>query len=288
MCEAIESALAQTYSNVEVLVINDGSTDNTGEIAKSYGDKIRYFSKENGGVASALNLGIKEMHGEYFSWLSHDDLYTPDKVEKNIEALKNDRYRIVYSDFSHIDKDGNFIGIISAKNLHPTADYEYWLFPIIFGLIHGCSLLLHRKHFQEHGVFDEHLKCTQDFDLWFRMFRNQKLIYLDEVLVKGRQHEGQTSVTSEKNTKESDILWVKMLTALTEEDIIKLSGSELNFWSFQVPFLEVNTNNKNSIKYAKYRLNKCRGSFIRRFRLALKLHGVIGTLKAILRKLFAR
>ena len=64
MREAIDSALAQTYKNIEVIVVNDGSTDNTDEIAKSYGDKIRYFKKENGGVATALNLGIREMRGE--------------------------------------------------------------------------------------------------------------------------------------------------------------------------------------------------------------------------------
>ena len=72
---AIDSALSQTYENKEIVVINDGSTDNTDEICKSYGDKIRYFVKKNGGVASALNLAIEKMDGEYFSWLSHDDAY---------------------------------------------------------------------------------------------------------------------------------------------------------------------------------------------------------------------
>ena len=86
--EAIDSALAQTYRNIEIIVVNDGSTDNTRDIALSYGDKIRYFEKENGGVSTALNLAISEMKGEYFSWLSHDDLYAPEKVEAEIEALK--------------------------------------------------------------------------------------------------------------------------------------------------------------------------------------------------------
>jgi len=87
--EAIDSALAQTYSNVEVLVINDGSNDNgeTETIALSYGDKIRYFCKENGGVATALNLGIACMKGDYFSWLSHDDLYYPEKIMMQVGVL---------------------------------------------------------------------------------------------------------------------------------------------------------------------------------------------------------
>ena len=68
--EAIDSALAQTYKNIEVIVINDGSNDRgkTDKICKSYGNKIRYFKKENGGVSSALNMGIEKMEGEYFSW----------------------------------------------------------------------------------------------------------------------------------------------------------------------------------------------------------------------------
>ena len=84
--QAINSALHQTYDNIEVIVINDGSNDKgkTEAIAKKYNDKIKYFYKENGGVASALNMALEKMSGDYFSWLSHDDLYYDDKIEKQI------------------------------------------------------------------------------------------------------------------------------------------------------------------------------------------------------------
>ena len=82
--ESIEALLQQTYKNFEVIVVNDGSSDKTDEICKSYGSRIRYFKKENGGVSTALNLGIKKMNGEYFSWLSHDDLYLPNKIKEQI------------------------------------------------------------------------------------------------------------------------------------------------------------------------------------------------------------
>ena len=89
MREAIDSALGQTYQNTEIIVVNDGSCDDgaTDRIALSYGDKIKYIKKENGGVSSALNLGIQNMTGEYFSWLSHDDVYGPDKIKHQIESL---------------------------------------------------------------------------------------------------------------------------------------------------------------------------------------------------------
>lgn len=89
MREAIDSALAQTYDNVEVIVVNDGSSDNekTDAIARSYGERIRYFVKDNGGCASALNFGVPKMRGSYFSWLSHDDRYHPNKMAHQIEIL---------------------------------------------------------------------------------------------------------------------------------------------------------------------------------------------------------
>ena len=83
LTEAINCAIAQTYKNIEIIVVNDGSKDNgaTEEIALSYGDKIRYFYKENGGVSTALNFAFTKMTGEWFSWLSHDDVYEPNKIK---------------------------------------------------------------------------------------------------------------------------------------------------------------------------------------------------------------
>jgi hypothetical protein len=256
--EAIDSALAQTYKNCEILVINDGSNDDgeTEKIALSYGDKIKYFSKENGGVSTALNIGIKNMRGEYFSWLSHDDLYMPDKIAKNISAVKSNPTCIVYSDYDSIDENGELYGTVSAKQIHRAADYEYGLFPLINGLIHGCSLLIHRRHFEKHGVFDEHLKCTQDYELWFRMFRDQRLIYINESLVKGRVHANQTGVKSDNVISEGEVLWYNMLSSLTKQEICKLGGSERNFWSNEASFLDVNTQYEKAISYTKKRLDE--------------------------------
>ena len=89
MREAIDSALSQTYPHIEVLVVNDGSTDSgaTAAVARSYGDKIRYFEKKNGGVSSALNYGIRNMQGSYFSWLSHDDVYEKTKLRSSKKRI---------------------------------------------------------------------------------------------------------------------------------------------------------------------------------------------------------
>ena len=89
LAEAIDAALAQTYQNCEIIVVNNGSTDDgaSEKIALSYGDKVRQYLKENGGVFSVLNYAFEKMTGEWFSWLSHDDLYYPEKIEKQIAFI---------------------------------------------------------------------------------------------------------------------------------------------------------------------------------------------------------
>ena len=105
-CEqAICSALNQTYKNIEVIVINDGSNDDglTRNICQKYSNKIFYYEKENGGVSSALNLGISKMKGEYFCWLSHDDTYTNNKIETQINYMLSRKYLVSYSDYCLYD-----------------------------------------------------------------------------------------------------------------------------------------------------------------------------------------
>ena len=113
LAEAINSALNQTYDNLEILVINDGSNDQdaTKKIAQRFGNKIRYYEKPNGGVSSALNYGIKKMHGEYFAWLSHDDLITKDHIEKLVEwvSFKGTDSDIPFSMFNLVDKNGHIL-----------------------------------------------------------------------------------------------------------------------------------------------------------------------------------
>ncbi|MBW6474931.1 MAG: glycosyltransferase [Anaerolineaceae bacterium] len=187
--EAIESALAQTYKNVEILVINDGSDDSgaTERIAMSYDDRVRYFSKPNGGVGSALNRAISEMTGDYFSWLSHDDLYTKDKVEKEINALsrigRNDV--VVYSDYSVFTSCPENAVPVNLKNV-PPKHFRYWI--TVENRLHGCTLLIPRNAFEKVGGFNESLRTTQDYDLWFRMAKEFSFVHIPDVLVKARSH----------------------------------------------------------------------------------------------------
>ena len=215
MREAIDSALAQTYPNIEIIVVNDGSTDNTREIALSYGDKIRYFEKENGGVSTALNLGIREMKGKYFSWLSHDDLYYPFKIEKEIEKIREvkDNRQCVYSAYDVLHMKSGKIEKISGP--HPYAYKKKYMesgcFAVFHSLIYGCTLLISKHYFDEYGLFDETLFSAQDNMKWFEMFKDKNLIYINEPLMQMRQHEEQRSKIYRDFYEENDICFLKML-----------------------------------------------------------------------------
>lgn len=191
--EAVESALNQTYDNIEILVINDGSNDNsaTEKVALSYGHKIRYIKKENWWVATALNLGIEKMTWEYFSWLSHDDLYYPNKIEEQIKILDNleDKNTIISSNVELIDERWKHIQYVNKSYNQDRMIYELlenWV-------INWCTLLINKNIFEKIWNFNISLKTSQDYELWFRIVKKFKFLHLDKTLVKSRQHTEQDS-----------------------------------------------------------------------------------------------
>lgn len=235
LAEAIDSALAQTYPNVEIIVVNDGSRDDgaTRAIALSYGDKIRYFEKSNGGSSSALNMGIANMTGEWFSWLSHDDLYTPAKLETQIRYIREKQIpeeelwrHIFFSDSDLIDGNGNTIRSCDLREARRTAAFVDSLTsnaPLIAEpthyLFHGCSCLVHRKAFEEVGAFDEKLRLLNDLDIWFRLYAAEyRVHFIPEPLVKGRVHGAQVSksIGYSYHNPEQDMFWKRSLDWLLE------------------------------------------------------------------------
>ncbi|WP_422107350.1 glycosyltransferase [Winogradskyella sp.] len=217
--EAIDSALAQTYSNIEVIVINDGSKDNTEEIALSYGNKIRYFTKPNGGVSTALNLGISEMKGDYFSWLSHDDLYLENKVKSQIQfisKLENKECSIVYGNWHYIDQNGN-----KLKEVNLSEDKNNLLLSLLISApLHGCTVLIPKKCFEIEGLFKTKLKNTQDVDLFYRFAQKFDFHLLQNNMVAGRIHGNQTThTTNKRHIQESNQFLINSLKEVGIEDL---------------------------------------------------------------------
>lgn len=225
---AIDSALKQTYNNIEIIVINDGSNDNglTEDIAKSYGDKIKYLYKENGGVATALNVGIQNSTGEYISWLSHDDMYFENKIERQVAYLSSTSSPevILYSDYKAIDADDNLIQVACIACDNSFDCKQEFLLNMFKARIHGCSLLIPKKCFSDVGYFDEKLKTTQDYDLWFKFFKSgYEFRHMPEVLICSRWHEEQGTRSLYKIAhKEIEELYISAIDTFYE-DIARFS-----------------------------------------------------------------
>lgn len=241
MKEAIDSALGQTYQNIEIIVVNDGSKDDgkTDAIAQSYGKKIRYFSKENGGCGSALNLGISKMQGDYFSWLSHDDKYLPSKVERQINILStlSNKNTIVYGGYELINARSKKTKIMRLNTTYPLDKLNTPLFSLLRGLIHGCSLLIPAIYFTEVGVFDETLPSTQDYALWFDIMRVSAIHFDDKILIQSRQHPDQGTNTISNIFEENNTLWSGFLRQLTHEEMTMIDGSPFLFLKRMAEFL---------------------------------------------------
>lgn len=202
--EAIESAINQTYENIEVLVINDGSNDNnaTEKICKSFGEKIRYFYKENGGVATALNLGIKKSAGKYFSWLSHDDIYKPHKIESQIAVIKkNPNVKIVCSDFEILNQEKQCTEPRQSKQAEVFKNGR----DILDNWLDFCTFLIEIDCFKKVGLFDEKLKTIQDLEMQMRLITSFSFFPVNEILSTRREHLKQDSKTKLKfHLKELD------------------------------------------------------------------------------------
>jgi len=215
LTEAINSALNQTYKNIEILVINDGSNDNwaTEKIALSFGNKINYIYKKNWWVSTALNLWIKKSTWEYISWLSHDDLYYPNKIEEQIKYLipiKNKDTKIIYSNIDIINSDWKIINksIYDFKNINESN----FLFNILTKhIINWCSLLILKNILTELWLFNEKLKTVQDYEVWFKIYEKFNFIKLNKPLIMSRHHILQDSRDPDKfilmMKEEKEVYW---------------------------------------------------------------------------------
>lgn len=235
LAQAIDSALAQTYPNAEIIVVNDGSRDGgaTERVALSYGDRIRYIYKENGGSSSALNAGIAHMTGEWFSWLSHDDLYVPEKLEKQVAYMNGlglDYHalsgHIFFSAWDLIDASGKTIQRTTRRQARDRAERMralphngYLIAEPTVHTFHGCSCLIHRDVLKKVGGFDEQLRIINDVDLWYRLYAAGYAVdFIPESLVKGRIHGAQVSrrIGYSYHNPEQDLLWNRSLDWLIE------------------------------------------------------------------------
>ncbi|MEW6620095.1 MAG: glycosyltransferase, partial [bacterium] len=184
--QAINSVVEQTYQDIEIIVVDDGSTDNTKRIIEPFMDKIYYIYKDNGGSASARNVGIKSAKGEYIAFLDADDIWLPQKLELQINLFRQcQEIDWIHTNLMLIDESGNIIGVRRVSdtlsgNIFKTLFMENWVLT--------SSVMVKKDCFKMIGMFDEALSRTEDYDFWLRLAHHYKCGYLEQPLVKYRIH----------------------------------------------------------------------------------------------------
>ena len=184
--DAVDSVLNQSFGDLEVLVIDDGSTDDTESVMSRYGAPVRYIRQQNGGVAEARNRGITQSRGRYVAFLDADDTWLPDKLAKEVTALDLNRgYRACYSAFAVADCDLVPFDVSNSRREGPALEDLLLRGNVIAT---PSTVMCERALFAETGGFDPALSQCADWDMWVRLAALTEFLYLDEPLVTYRQH----------------------------------------------------------------------------------------------------
>jgi glycosyltransferase involved in cell wall biosynthesis len=211
---SIESVLNQTYRDFELIIINDGSTDNTEEIIKKYDDyRIVYIHQNNAGVSSARNTGLKKTKGDYITFLDSDDLWIPDKLERQLEFYHkkcSGNIGLVFSNYYFFTDTIEHAWIVDYRdyfNLENTVEKL-----LIYDFIGTLTVMIKREAFNDIGYFDESLHGPEDWDYWIRVAQKYAIKKDDAFLAYYRENPAGIS----KNRKNQ----------LTDEERVRLKYAE--------------------------------------------------------------
>jgi glycosyltransferase involved in cell wall biosynthesis len=194
LAESIESALQQTYPRVEIIVVDDGSTDETAQIARSY--PVNYIYQANRGLSGARNTGIRHCQGEYIVFLDHDDRLLPRAVEIGVKLLeKHPECALAVGEHRYISADGRAIGY---SNKHATGRDHYLMLLEHNFIETPCSALHRRSGIALTGGFDESLKAAEDLEFYLRSARQSTWVAHEAPVAEYRLHDSSMSRDAER------------------------------------------------------------------------------------------
>jgi len=207
--EAVDSVLAQSYGDWELIVVDDGSTDGTAEALEQYGERLRYIFQENGGASSARNRGLELAGGEFVAFLDSDDLWLPRKLQVQVACMDgHPDCQICYTDEIWIRRGHR----VNPKKRHAKYSGEIYPHCLPLCIISPSSALMRRGLFKEVGAFDPALSVCEDYDLWLRVAARFPVFCIPErLIVKRGGHPDQLSQSSWGNDRYRVTALVKIL-----------------------------------------------------------------------------
>ena len=185
--KAINSVLNQTYKDFEIIVVDDGSTDNTRGLINAYGNQIKYIYQANQGLASARNTGIQASRAKYVAFLDADDWFAKENLEIKVSYMQNHPEATwVYSDWQYLDDKGNYLEKGSTIFKYAQKRLTGHIFEELVynrNFISPCTVAVKKTTLEDVGYFDPAVICQEDLDLWLRISLKYPAHYIDKVLV---------------------------------------------------------------------------------------------------------
>lgn len=211
--QAIDSVIAQTYPHWELIVVDDGSTDNTAQVVSNFQDpRIVYIYQENQGQAAALNRGLEVSRGQYITTLDVDDLYTPNSLGDRAEFLDaNENYDVVYGDGIFCDKDGNALKRFSELRTGPLIGdvFDVMLTNSFFGT--GANVMVRMSALEKYNIrYDESIVWCQDYDFYLRLAENCQFGFVDDLTVWYRLHQENMTLTMSSKRRQDSLVRTKL------------------------------------------------------------------------------
>ena len=224
--ETIESALSQTLSPLEVIVIDDGSTDDTSAVLTRYERRIQYVRQRNMGISAARNAGIRIARGSLIAFLDADDIWYPSMLQRQCEALRRTGAGVAHTDFYNWNAT-------TGEKSPPSRDnslFDGYCYRKFFWNETGdpaSAFMVRRSCFDMVGLFDEAIPggCCEDLEMWTRLARRFPFTYIDAPLVLRRQHESNITRHSERIAE--GYFWAKQRALEADPELRKELGEKV-------------------------------------------------------------
>jgi glycosyltransferase involved in cell wall biosynthesis len=189
VADAIDTALQQSYPHTEIIVVDDGSTDDSLRVLEGYRDRLRMVAQRNQGVSGARNRGIRESRGDLVAFFDGDDLWHREKLARQVPLFANDAVGLVYCGVEYIDEDGRSLGT-NTKGRRGRVLRDIALLRDTVVLAGGSTAVVRRRLFEQAGGFDTELSTAADWDMWRRVACYAEIDVAREPLVKYRLRSG--------------------------------------------------------------------------------------------------